>query len=155
MVNLFITMLLGGLWHGAAWHFVVWGIWHGMGLGIHRIWHERGRRMAWLPAWLLTQCFVLYGWLLFRAESLDQAAAFTVALGHYQMPVWLGSAVLLLVVCSLPLVLMQIAQVRTGDLMVALRLSPWRYAALVGALLLAIVFFWQKQQVHAFIYFQF
>lgn len=39
-VNLLLTMVLGGLWHGAAWHFVVWGLWHGLGLLGHRIWES-------------------------------------------------------------------------------------------------------------------
>ena len=42
-VNLMITMLLGGLWHGAAWTFVIWGGIHGVGLTVERCWRERRR----------------------------------------------------------------------------------------------------------------
>lgn len=71
--NLFLTMLLGGLWHGAAWHFVLWGGLHGAGLGAERAWDAaRGTsrvRRPWLR-WLLTFQFVCLAWVVFRADSL-------------------------------------------------------------------------------------
>ncbi|MYJ14523.1 MAG: MBOAT family protein [Acidimicrobiia bacterium] len=68
--NLLVTMLLGGLWHGAAWPFVLWGLFHGLGLLV-----ERRLRLR-LPAVfgrLATFHFVCFGWILFRAESLGAA----------------------------------------------------------------------------------
>ncbi|MFX8685131.1 MBOAT family O-acyltransferase, partial [Acinetobacter baumannii] len=45
-VNLLVTMALGGLWHGASWTFLVWGVWHGLGLIVARLWKD------WhLPRW--------------------------------------------------------------------------------------------------------
>ena len=72
--NLLITMLLGGLWHGANWTFVVWGGYHGLLLILYRSVHH-----FWdgLPAWIrrmLTFVLVLVGWVFFRAESLPMAA---------------------------------------------------------------------------------
>jgi D-alanyl-lipoteichoic acid acyltransferase DltB (MBOAT superfamily) len=79
-VNLVITMMLGGLWHGAGWTFLVWGAWHGVGLAVHRGWQTmRGKRTpspapaARLGRGLLTFHFVLIGWILFRAANLDTA----------------------------------------------------------------------------------
>lgn len=82
--NLMTTMLLGGLWHGANWTFVLWGGLHGMGLLINHAW-QRGCR-AWLPArwlsgfrwarwvgWGLTFVFVVLAWVPFRAPNLDVA----------------------------------------------------------------------------------
>jgi D-alanyl-lipoteichoic acid acyltransferase DltB (MBOAT superfamily) len=43
--NIFVTMLLGGLWHGAAWNFVLWGLWHGAGLSVHRLWTKRDKTL--------------------------------------------------------------------------------------------------------------
>lgn len=72
--NLAITMLLGGLWHGAAWTFVVWGMYHGLLLVAHHLLRARG----WVPssaalARALTLFFVVIGWVFFRAESLPMA----------------------------------------------------------------------------------
>ena len=69
--NVVITMLLGGLWHGAAWHFVLWGLLHGVGLVLDKRWRDLGLSC---PPWvsrLATLHFVLFGWILFRAPSLD------------------------------------------------------------------------------------
>jgi D-alanyl-lipoteichoic acid acyltransferase DltB (MBOAT superfamily) len=72
-VNLMLTMLLGGLWHGAAWNFVFWGGLHGSGLAAERWWQERsGRREARYPwlRWLLTFNLVCLAWVFFRAPNL-------------------------------------------------------------------------------------
>jgi D-alanyl-lipoteichoic acid acyltransferase DltB (MBOAT superfamily) len=77
--NLLLTMLLGGLWHGAAWTFVLWGAYHGIWLGLHRLLVEAtGGRAPRTPAWLrrtVTFHLVVLGWVLFRAGSLEAAAA--------------------------------------------------------------------------------
>src|SRR5262249_42492618 len=91
--NLMTTMLLGGLWHGAAWNFVLWGLYQGGALCIYRIWHEyrskhiaarvsdaklgiggASRRVAATGAFLVVVC---YGWLLFRAHSFAQIMDFS------------------------------------------------------------------------------
>jgi alginate O-acetyltransferase complex protein AlgI len=75
--NLMITMVLGGLWHGAAWGFVLWGTLHGTALVVEHALRDRGVRRppAWL-AWLIVFNVVVFGWILFRAESLELAATF-------------------------------------------------------------------------------
>lgn len=82
--NLMLTMLLGGLWHGAAWNYVLWGMYHGVALSIHRVISgKRGRpgqpdgNAEALFKTLGFALFTLYGWLLFRAHSFDQIAHFT------------------------------------------------------------------------------
>jgi alginate O-acetyltransferase complex protein AlgI len=81
--NLMITMLLGGLWHGAAWTFVAWGALHGAALIAQRRLAPAGDWIARLPGggplrdalgWLLTMGVVVVGWVLFRAQSLSDAA---------------------------------------------------------------------------------
>lgn len=75
-VNLFLTMLLGGLWHGANWTFVLWGAWHGGILMLERYWEQRWGRPL-LPAWLRvikTMLLVIVGWVVFRAANMDGAA---------------------------------------------------------------------------------
>ena len=68
--NLLLTMLLGGLWHGAAWTFVLWGAFHGLGLLIER---RLGLRLPGILGPLVTFHFVCFGWILFRADSLGGA----------------------------------------------------------------------------------
>jgi D-alanyl-lipoteichoic acid acyltransferase DltB (MBOAT superfamily) len=86
-LNLMATMLLGGLWHGAAWTFVIWGGIHGLGLAAERAWHDlRGRpatevraRGVWVRR-LLTFNFVCFAWIFFRADSLARAREMIVGL---------------------------------------------------------------------------
>jgi alginate O-acetyltransferase complex protein AlgI len=81
--NLFVTMLLGGFWHGASWTFIVWGALHGTYLCIDRAWNQflkhRGLRFdAWyhsLAARLLTFLAVVVSWVIFRAETLGAAGS--------------------------------------------------------------------------------
>jgi alginate O-acetyltransferase complex protein AlgI len=79
-VNLMVTMLLGGLWHGAAWTFVVWGALHGLYLCINHAWINYGppiparlARPAGIAAFLLTFLAVVVAWVFFRADSLASA----------------------------------------------------------------------------------
>ncbi|MEL6429580.1 MAG: MBOAT family protein [Planctomycetota bacterium] len=74
-VNLGLTMLLGGLWHGASWTFVVWGAYHGALLAIERMTGKRSLYAA-LPAALenaITFVLVVIGWVVFKAETLGDA----------------------------------------------------------------------------------
>jgi alginate O-acetyltransferase complex protein AlgI len=79
-VNLMITMVLGGLWHGAAWTFVAWGALHGAYLCINHAWNNYGpavaprfTRLANIAAFLLTFLSVVVAWVLFRADSMATA----------------------------------------------------------------------------------
>ena len=72
--NLMLTMLLGGLWHGAGWTFIVWGAYHGALLSLHRI---AGRQWEVLPAWTrrtATFVLVVIGFVVFRADTIGMAA---------------------------------------------------------------------------------
>jgi D-alanyl-lipoteichoic acid acyltransferase DltB (MBOAT superfamily) len=72
--NLLATMLLGGLWHGAAWTFVAWGGIHGLGLAIERLvgWRPTTRAAQWFGR-VLTFHVVCFGWIFFRADSFGRA----------------------------------------------------------------------------------
>ena len=78
--NLTITMLLGGLWHGASWNFVIWGGIHGVALAVHRFWskatfHEALQNLYGykLLAWFITMIVVFGSWIFFRAKDFDSA----------------------------------------------------------------------------------
>lgn len=70
---LMTTMLLGGLWHGAGWNFVIWGSLHGSYLAINHGWRGMGRKLPPVLAWLLTMLAVMVAWVFFRATTLDGA----------------------------------------------------------------------------------
>lgn len=84
-VNLMLTMVLGGLWHGAGWSFVIWGALHGVYLAINHAWHalrralglaDRAASLLWSGAGrALTFLAVVVGWVFFRAETVDGALA--------------------------------------------------------------------------------
>ena len=73
--NLMITMLLGGLWHGAAWGFILWGAIHGTALVVEHQFRGKIRLPKWL-AWFLVFNIVVLAWIPFRAPDLDLAGAF-------------------------------------------------------------------------------
>jgi alginate O-acetyltransferase complex protein AlgI len=73
MLNLMLTMLLCGLWHGAAWRFVLWGGLHGAFLCVHAWFRSGGLRLPRVPAQLLTLFVVVVAWVPFRANDLDTA----------------------------------------------------------------------------------
>jgi alginate O-acetyltransferase complex protein AlgI len=74
--NLLITMLLGGLWHGAAWGFVLWGALHGAALSLEHLRRGSARALPPAVAWVVTFLFVTLAWIPFRAPNLDTAWAF-------------------------------------------------------------------------------
>ncbi|MFW5402634.1 MBOAT family O-acyltransferase, partial [Yersinia sp. 1252 StPb PI] len=71
--NLLITFLLGGLWHGANWMFIIWGLLHGLALIIHRLWSKLNFSMPNAIAWLITFNFINITWVFFRSKDLESA----------------------------------------------------------------------------------
>jgi alginate O-acetyltransferase complex protein AlgI len=74
--NLLLTMVLGGLWHGAAWTFVAWGAIHGAGLAVERAlgWRPTSAAAKWFGR-ILTFHVVCFGWIFFRADSFSRAGS--------------------------------------------------------------------------------
>lgn len=73
LANVFMVFLIGGLWHGAAWTFVVWGVLHGLANIVWRIWHKMNLHMNKWLAWFITFNFVNIAWVFFRATSFHDA----------------------------------------------------------------------------------
>jgi len=155
--NLMITMLLGGLWHGAAWNFVAWGAWHGFALCVERAFNRgaASERVSWgkrLFAGGVTFCVVLFGWMLFRTSSMPQFFALlgSLTVGRDGL-VWLPPFPL----CALGLLVIEHAiwasRFRPVMMMQSDRwYSPW----LVGFGLAALALF-APSQTQPFVYFQF
>ena len=71
--NLLATFLLGGIWHGAGWTFVFWGLLHGSALVIHRMFSSLHVKIPKVLAWFITFNFINITWVFFRANSFDDA----------------------------------------------------------------------------------
>ncbi|MCA1779147.1 MAG: MBOAT family protein [Xanthomonadaceae bacterium] len=160
MRNLMLAMGLGGLWHGAAWTFVLWGLLHGLFLvvehGIIRLWVSlrlpRGPLLG-LLAGALTFAAVSLSWVLFRAESLPQAVAFYQALSRFDSssaPTTLASLALL----AMALLLAWHALLRKRLLSELYPRIPYMLRGLIVGVLLAAVLL-SPGDDRAFIYFQF
>lgn len=74
-INIILTFFLGGLWHGAGWTFVVWGLLHGLALALQKLWQKTGVLLPVFLSWLITFNFVNFTWVFFRAESFGDATA--------------------------------------------------------------------------------
>jgi D-alanyl-lipoteichoic acid acyltransferase DltB (MBOAT superfamily) len=183
-VNLFLTMLLGGLWHGAAWNYILWGAYQGLLLCVHRA-ATHGRetlpssreavagttdlhggavaKARALPTWLSTplrigffMIFVCYGWLLFRAHTMDQIVQFTAQLawlrpsGASMLPMPTLSAI----AGTLLLAGMQFVDYRAGRLESFMRWPAALQGALYAALFFVLIMGTSNAPVQ-FIYFQF
>ena len=70
-----ITMGACGLWHGAGWTYVVWGLFHGCGLIVCTLHQSRGTKLPSTVAWTVTMLFVIVGWVIFRAADMASAGA--------------------------------------------------------------------------------
>ena len=151
--NLFITMLLGGLWHGAAWTFVLWGAFHGAGLAGEHALGGRLRAPGWLR-WLVTFNLVVFGWILFRAPSLDLAGSF---LSRLTVPgpatLWSWPA-LLAVALVIGLQLLPAPRVEAMQIRLE-RLRPAALGAGLAVLVMLVGATVSGQGVAPFIYFRF
>jgi alginate O-acetyltransferase complex protein AlgI len=110
-LNLMVTMLLGGLWHGASWTFVLWGGLHGAYLVMNHLWRQTGHRVPGPIGWAVTLAAVLVGWVFFRAPSIARAQVILSGmaglngLGWSALPYSIGGGRLKLLLPALAIVL--------------------------------------------------
>ena len=151
--NLLITMLVAGLWHGAGWNFILWGAWHGIILiGFAR--YTPQTRATSIVSWGMTMSFVFFGWLLFRAQSLDQIQNYTMSFWYPVFPEWTRSYLANLGLFTLPIITMQCWQYWSANLTPSLRWHWFPRTMFHGIILYGIVLFWDTRGT-PFIYFQF
>ena len=163
--NMMITMVLGGLWHGAAWTYVIWGFYHGILLVIHRFIkdHVLFQLPQGLKKDLLTFVKVIImfhlaclGWLFFRAQSLSQAwqILYSMMTNFYYpgVPV-VYSFYQIIFYTWLLLFIQMIQKIRDHEMGILHLPLQWRSCLIVGVLFSIIIFGEFKSE--AFIYFQF
>lgn len=165
-VNLCLTMVLGGLWHGAGWTFVLWGAYHGSLLMVHRfldrrkllptmrdgaVWHNRA---LWTAQWAVMSVLTLGGWLIFRAESVGQVFSMLGSLGTLPSVAVLAAGAAKLALYAWPLLLVQFAQWHTEDLLIVTRAPVWVQTSFYLCCFYMITLLGAFES-NAFIYFQF
>jgi D-alanyl-lipoteichoic acid acyltransferase DltB (MBOAT superfamily) len=159
-INLALTMLLGGLWHGAAWNFVIWGGLHGgLLIGEHLLWPDRKILRAW-PWWqkllgiAVTFHLVCLTWIFFRASDLDHALRFLAGFTAIATPPTTATPFVLSLL-ALGMALQYLPRNRMALIESVVRYIPLPLqGALVGAAIIAIDAL-GPSGVAPFIYFQF
>ncbi len=163
--NLMITMVLGGLWHGAAWTFVLWGVYHGVLLIAYRIAGNVRAMTAWLhgrgilarvTSWTVMFHLTCGGWLIFRARSAPQLGDMAAALLRNFAPstVNVDAVLIPLSMYTAPLIVVHLCEAYYDDLLVVPRLSPgMRYSIYAATFYLTTLF--GNFGGADFIYFQF
>lgn len=161
--NLMITMVLGGLWHGASWTFVLWGVFHGSILCIYRYANERrgvaptrtGAALVAITAvrWSAMITLTMIGWVIFRATSIDNLVDVLANIGpSFSADAKANAADLLFF--AAPLVLFEVIVQSTRDLSIAERMPPAARGTLYGAVAFFTVVFAAGGSAE-FIYFTF
>jgi alginate O-acetyltransferase complex protein AlgI len=151
--NLMITMTLGGLWHGAAWGFVLWGALHGLGLVVEHQFRGKVSLPGWLR-WALVFNIVVFGWILFRAESLDLAGSFLSQLGEPGPATLWSAPVVIAIVLTIGLQLLPQRGVELARVRVA-QLRPATLAVVLAVVIALVGATVPSNAVPPFIYFQF
>lgn len=166
--NLMLTMLLGGLWHGAGWTYILWGFYQGLILVVHRFSQPllkrvfRTKNPVWLKVGIWSRIGIMFifaniGWLIFRAQSVQQIwNMFTSMLFNSNLQP-LGDIKRLLanvLFYAGPLVIIQFIQYTRDDLLVLHRSNAW-VKGLVYFVLILIFLVAGVQSGQSFIYFQF
>jgi alginate O-acetyltransferase complex protein AlgI len=153
--NLSLTMLLGGLWHGAAWTFAIWGAYHAALLLAFRAipWPRAERPLLAAAQAALVFVLVCGGWMIFRASSLEELVYFASHVGLTPSPLSARFA-WDLAFFSLPLLGIELWQQHRGDLLAPIRAPLLGQMALNAFLIVWIVVFGARESVE-FVYFQF
>jgi hypothetical protein len=148
-----ITMVLGGLWHGAAWTFVLWGTYHGVGLCLEHALAGKLKTPAWFR-WLITLNLVVLGWILFRAQGIGNFWAMVKRLASPGAPTLWSAPVLAAVVVVIGLQLLPERPIESLQAVIG-RVSPAVVAGAVAVLILFVAATVPSQGVPPFIYFRF
>ena len=169
--NLFLTMLLGGLWHGANWTFLIWGAWHGLVLALEKALGLDTSGLRFSPLrWLFCLLLVMLGWVVFRAENVTQALILyralipTLGVESLQLsPLYAGQITSLqlstLLLSWLVIVLrgfyQRYQEAQAAVLINGTALVPLSYSVLIMPLFVLAVFKLSAERYSAFLYFQF
>ena len=167
-INLMITMLLGGLWHGASWNFVIWGGLHGIYLAVHK-WMLGDRKVVMRPQiqgisdavvhlskGVATYLLVLLTWLFFRATSFEDVTMFVSRVVAWEGSAYAGRFIKIAGAYLGMTLLLDVAEYVTKSHTFVLKIKsrPIRYGILAPLFIIVLLFMFQSEPL-PFIYFQF
>lgn len=160
--NLFITMVLGGLWHGASWNFVFWGALHGMGLMFDKFWLSLGiskTRIMKLIGVIVTFNFVSFAWIFFRARTFaDAGLILTRIFTEFKAPLftqWIAEYTPVAVLILLGYLFHWIPGRAVSGFEKTMVKVPVYAQSIILAFVIWIVFQAKSADIQPFIYFQF
>ncbi|MBY9081604.1 MBOAT family protein [Paenibacillus sp. HN-1] len=153
LFNVMLTFLIGGIWHGAGWMFILWGLLHGAAQAAERVWKRWGFPLPRRLAWLLTFGFLNITWVFFRAETQDTAIRLLKGMAGFSgsgiksLPELLGGivliAILLYVTLRHPLQAEKLRNLRPG---------PGSAVVMAVLMIVSLMFF---SRISVFLYFNF
>jgi D-alanyl-lipoteichoic acid acyltransferase DltB (MBOAT superfamily) len=167
-VNLMITMLLGGLWHGASWNFVIWGGLHGLYLAVHKFYLKGGKVpdsysfngifgiAKFLFNVVLTYVLVLFTWLFFRATDFETTQIFFSKMIHWESSEFTWRFLQITLVYYLVILLFDGMEYYSGrhTFLLMLKNKGIVYGILVPLFIVTLMFMFQSDPL-PFVYFQF
>jgi alginate O-acetyltransferase complex protein AlgI len=154
-INLFVTMTLGGLWHGAAWNFVAWGGYQGAGLTAeHALKGRLGRLFPVWVRWFVTFNLIVFGWIIFRVQNMSVFGDYLSALTRSGPATLYSFPVILAIVVVIGLQLLPEKPMEGIELRIG-RLQPLLLGAGLAATVLIVGATVPSQGVPPFIYFRF
>ncbi len=163
-LNNFLTMLIGGLWHGAAWKFVFWGAMHGVGLAVHKACKPVLKKIPdnWLVvfiSWALTFVYVSLLWVFFRAADFSQSVLIIqnifVDFRWDQIPQFFEARMVWCIMMAALIVMHFIPQRYADKAQLIFIRSPWIVRLLTFLIVVQLVIEFMTAEVSPFIYFQF
>ncbi|MDE7402905.1 MAG: MBOAT family protein [Muribaculaceae bacterium] len=163
-LNNFLTMLIGGLWHGAAWKFVFWGAMHGVGLAVHKAckpWLSKipDNFLTSFCSWLLTFVYVSLLWVFFRAADFEQSVLIIsnifVNFHWNQIPQFFEARMVWCVMMIILFVCHFIPESIGDKIRVSFIRSPWIVKLICFITAVQLVIEFMTEEVSPFIYFQF
>lgn len=163
-LNNFLTMLIGGLWHGAAWKFVFWGAMHGVGLAVHKMCKPILKKIPdnWFTiflAWLVTFIYVSLLWVFFRASDFDDSVLIIqnifVDFQWAQFPQFFQARMVWCIMMVALIVFHFIPQSFADKCQMAFVKDPWLVKLVAFIIVVQLVIEFMSEEVAPFIYFQF
>lgn len=151
-LNLLVVMFLGGLWHGAAWSFAIWGLWHGIGLVLERPWSKSRILLSQHPLAVAIRVitvfsFVTLGWLLFKLQDFSEAYLYLTKIIHNENHETSKGPLLLIALYGFPVFAYHVLN------LIRARLTPPIKQLVYGVMLFFILT--NPGPTKSFIYFQF
>lgn len=163
-LNNFLTMLIGGLWHGAAWKFIFWGAMHGAGLALHKLCRPILQKipdnaLTIFISWLLTFIYVSFLWVFFRAASFEDSILIVKNIFTdfklNQIPQFFMVRTVWCIMMGALIVMHFVPQRWADSLQFSYIKSPWIVKLVIFLLVVQLVIEFMVAEVQPFIYFQF